>query len=206
MRLLSLLLLGLLYTPILAQPSAPELSPAEIALAQQHLDAVLATAREPAFRQVLAGVAVTRDPTVDSLAIYDIAVRYDPERYNTPYNGRYPLDFSDQFIYWGKRLAIYTRSVGWRGGRFFLHNIASGRRAWISVWDTQQLYPSGRSTPSEDPNAEAWLRPYQAVDASTPIPQLGQWLSRMHQGGRDALYFRATIPSAPGELPSESQP
>jgi len=170
----------------------PELGPDERARAEEQVRALLAPPGDKAFRQVLTGVEVRRDPTVDTAAVYDIAVRYDPQRYRAPFNGRYPLAFSDQFVHWGKRLALYSRSVPWRGGRFFLHDLSEGRQAWIALWDARQLYPGGQAPPAADNATTAWLKPYTLVPAGTPLERLGQWLARMQPGGPDALYFRAT--------------
>ena len=186
------LALLLLAAGALPAPAQPELGPDELAAAARQVRALLAPPGDKAYRQVLTGVEVRRDPTVDTAAVYDIAVRYDPLRYRAPFNGRYPLAFSDQFVSWGKRLALYTRSVPWRSGRFFLHDLSGGREAWIPTWDARQLFPGGQAPPAADSSSTAWLEPYAGVPAGTPLELLGQWLARMRPGGPDALYFRAT--------------
>lgn len=88
----------------------------ELLAHSENLTGALAGPREPAFLQVLTEATIMRSP-VDTIFVYDIVVRYDPTRYRDRHGGMYPISFVDQFILWGKRVALYTRSTDWTSRR-----------------------------------------------------------------------------------------
>jgi len=165
-------------TAIYAQESTP-LEPIELRLAETELRKRLAGSDEEAFVQVLTQTAILPDPMVDTTAIYDIVVHYDPKRYHNPRVGTYPLNFEDQFVLWGKRISLYTRSAGWASGRFYLRDISSGRVAWIFTADARHLY-----NPAKPP------RKMQNVPTYTGLHATSQWLRLMHEEDREMTVRR----------------
>ena len=174
------ILLVLLALAVMAgtQTPAPELSPEEIQAAEQKLRLTLAGPREKAFLQVLIEVQIVRDETVDTTFVYDLMVRFDPERYRNPRVGIYPLSFEDQFILWGKRIAMYTRSTPWQSSRFYLHDIARGRQAWIFSEDARRLY----SRPK--------VKKFHEVEAATDLRRMSRWLRLMRPESREIVIQR----------------
>ena len=148
---------------------------------------------EKAFLEVLTEVRVLRDTTIDTAAVYDLVARFDPERYHDPSVGMYPLRFEDQFILWGKRVSLFTRSTTWTSRRFYLHDISTARQAWIFTEDTRILYkPPTRNLPPSDPSAfPRWLELIYSVDPHTPLRSMGRWLRLMHDESRDQVMARA---------------
>ena len=122
--------------------------PVEIRIATAKLRNALAGPQEEAFVQILTEVSLVRDPLVDTVAVYDITVDYDPRRYHNARVGTYPLNFADQFILWGKRIALYTRSSNWLSGRFYLRDISNGHVAWIRTADARRRSRHGRTAPA----------------------------------------------------------
>lgn len=179
------LVLWLLATWLSSSPVATfaqgptELAPLDLRLAEADLRKRLATADEEAFVQVLTQAAIERDPMVDTVAIYDIVVHYDPKRYHNPRVGTYPLNFEEQFILWGKRISLYTRDSGWASGRFYLRDISSGRVAWISTADARHLY-----NPAKPP------RKMQDVPSYTDLYTTSQWLRLMREEDREMTVRR----------------
>jgi len=101
------LLLSILALPAIAQQT--DSSSAEtIRLAEQNLRQVLAGPHERAFRQILTAVRILPD-TLDTAAVYDLVVHFDPQRYQNPQVGTYPLTFEDQFIIWESASPVYPR-------------------------------------------------------------------------------------------------
>jgi len=166
----------------------------ELLAHSENLTGALAGPREPAFLQVLTGATIMRSP-VDTIFVYDIVVRYDPTRYRDRHVGMYPISFVDQFILWGKRVALYTRSTDWTSGRFYLHDISTGHYAWIFARDARRLYqpPPGTQLP---PAAEIfnrrgvrrWLSLIHTIDtAAADLRTMGLWFRLMHEGSRELV-------------------
>ena len=198
-----------LSVAVAAADPAPELTPDEIRAAEGHLRMVLAGPADEAFRQVLAGVDILRDATEDTAFVYDLVARFDPERYRNSRVGLYPLTFEDQFIQWGKRVGVYTRSTFWRSGRYYLHDIASSRQAWISTADTRRLYaPSVRwpapvtkemaakvFSPEILPDGfRPWLRLIHATRPGTDLRRMSRWIGLMNDEPREAVLRPRTSP------------
>jgi hypothetical protein len=171
---------------------APELSPEKIPLAEQDLKMALVGPGEEAFLQILIKVSIVQDPAIDTSFVYDLIVRFDPDRYRNPRVGLYPLNFEDQFILWGKRIAIYTRSTSWQSGRFYLHDISSSRPAWIYTEDARRLYiPSQKKLPSTNRKNPAtfsqWLKIIAAIEPGTDLRTMNRWLRLIHHESRTAV-------------------
>ena len=188
----------------------PELAPEEIRAAEHHLRLVLAGPGDGAFRQVLAGVDILRDTAQDTVLVYDLVARFDPERYRDPRVGLYPLTFEDQFIQWGRRVGVYTRSTFWRSGRFYLHDIGSSRQAWIFTADARRLHtPAGKWPPvvSQEmmsavfspeilpDGLRRWLRIIQATKPGTDLRSMSRWLGLMKDESREAVLQRRSLPT-----------
>ena len=176
-----LLLLCLLISELSAQKSAPELGAEDLAFAEQSLISALAGPREEAFLQVLVTASVVRDSSIDTAFVYDIAVRFDPDRYQNPGVGMYPMNFTDQFIFWGKRISIFTRSTEWLSGRFFLHDISRGQHAWAYTDDLRRLYdqPQVRlplATRDKPDTLPKWLKIIRNADSGTDVRTMGRWV------------------------------
>jgi hypothetical protein len=156
-----------------------ELEPLVKRLAEAELRRRLAGSTEEALVQVLTQAALSRDPMVDTVAIYDIIVHYDPKRYHNPRVGTYPLNFEDQFVLWGKRIAHFTRSSAWSSGRFYLRDISSGRIAWVFTADARHLY-----SPEKLPRKSQNISPYTGLHATS------QWLRLMREEDREMVMRR----------------
>ena len=193
-RLIDFLLLALpLATIVSAQEATdPHLKPEEIALAEQNLKRVLAGPGEEAFLQIFIKASIVPDPAIDTSFVYDLVLRFDPERYHSPRVGLYPLNFEDQFILWGKRIAVYTRSTSWQSGRFYLHDISSGQQAWIYTDDARRLYipEPQKLPPAKGQNAaifSQWLKIIHAIKPGTDLRTMSRWLRLMHHQSRKAV-------------------
>lgn len=199
--LLILFLATLSSAQLPAQPDSG-LTTEQLQSAQQQLREILAAPHEPAFRQVLADVQVLRDPT-DTTAVYDIVVRFDPERYRDPHLGRYPLTFEDQFILWGKRLALYTLFASWQSGRFYLHDLHDGRQAWVDLETARRLYPLVGKPPAGKTFA-AWLKLIHSISPGTEPRALSRWLQAMQGESRDLVLYRLQAPPDSGTGTADS--
>jgi hypothetical protein len=196
----SLALLAALFVPPPSSAQVPDqpLTPAEIDSLELYLVASLAGPDERAFQQILTDAHVLPDPT-DSNVVYDIVVRYDPERYHTAVAGLYPLSFEDQFIQWGKRIALFTRSINPATKRWFLHDISTGRQAWMFTAEARHLYgPPPEATPATvavdaRPGQLRWRRLMYAAPAGTDLLQMTGWLSRLRRESRDAVIARVGV-------------
>jgi len=191
MRIVLLLILSSL-TASYGQQTPVELTPAELQVAENNLRQTLAGPREKAFLQILTEVRILRDELIDTAFVYDLAVRFDPGRYHDPRVGIYPLGFEDQFILWGKRIAVYTRSTSWKSGRFFLRDISVPREAWIFTEDARTLYPpAAGNLPPADPTAfPQWRKRIYAADPRTDIRTMSRWFRLMHDESRELLIRR----------------
>lgn len=172
-----------------AQVPPPAAAPADTAL-QRVIDQVrqvLVGPRELAFAQVLLGAQVLRDPR--DTAFTDVVVRFDPGRFRDPHLSEYPLTFEDQFIFWGKRLALYLQVVSWKAGRFYLHEVASGRHAWVGLADARLLLPPYGAPPRAKTFA-AWLPYILAAPRGTEPRALGLWRQLMREESREAVIYQ----------------
>ena len=174
-----------------------ELDPEEIAAASEALKKVLVSPRERALRQVLTEARVELDHSLHNEFTYDLIVQYDPGRYRDPQAGLYPMTFESQLIFWGKRIAVYTRSNTWRAGRFYLHDISSGIRAWILVNETRSLYPPSPEftyPPAADPDSpgfRAWLKLIHNVETGTDLRRMSRLFRLMRFESREEVQRRA---------------
>ena len=173
-------LLALSSTPVCGQrlPSG-KIEPTHLHLAEKKLADLLAQSDEEAFLQVLIEASIKRDELIDTAAVYDLIVHYDPRRYTNPRVGSYPLRFEEQLILWGKRIATYTKSTEWTSGRFYLRNLSTGRVAWILTADARRL-SSPPKKQLEAPNAT----PYTNIQAT------GEWLRSFKEESREAVGLR----------------
>jgi len=193
-RLIDVLLLALpLATVVSAQKEpVPELTPEEISLAEQDLKIALVGPGEEAFLQIFIKASIVPDPTIDTSFVYDLILRFDPDRYASPRVGIYPLNFEDQFILWGKRIAVYTRSTSWQSGRFYLQDISSGQQAWIYTDDARRLYiparPPTPPTKGENPaTSSQWMKIIHAIKPGTDLRTMSRWLRLMRYQSRTAV-------------------
>lgn len=182
--------------PLHAQP--PDgLDDDELGAASRYLAVSLAGPDELALLQVLTDAQVVRDDTEDTAAVYDMIVRYDPRRYRHPMVGRYPLTFEAQFIYWGKRISLFTRSTTWRSGRYYLHDISTGRQAWLYCLETRELYPTRTlrypppAAPENPASLKPWYRLLHATEPGTGLRTMSRWLRSMRFEPRDQVQARA---------------
>lgn len=184
-----------------------ELAPEALQLAEQQLRQALAAPHEQAFAQILSEVRILRDELADSLVVYDLMVRYDPRRYRDPHVGLYPLTFEDQFILWGKRIAVYIRSTPWKVGRFYLHDLSTGRQAWISAEEARYLYrPAVAKLPPVSAEAfSRWLPLIHGVTPYTSPRLMSRWLQLMREESRDQVIQRLKeeAQSSPSILPGK---
>lgn len=169
------------------QPEPPDSSAAQVQALEQRLHRTLAGPGEQSLNQVLTAALLVRDELSDSLPVYDLVVRFDPRRYQSPHAGIYPLTFEDQFVFWGKRIAVFSRSTRVPTGRFYLHDVATGRQAWITTDEARILYrPAATKLPPAVPAAfSRWLPLIDAVDAHTDLRSMGRWVQLMREESRD---------------------
>ncbi|MFH1566441.1 MAG: hypothetical protein ABIL09_00460 [Gemmatimonadota bacterium] len=184
-----------------AQPPAG-LSEAEVTGAAGYLAAALAGPGEDAFLQILTSAEVVRDDLQDTVAAYDLVVRFDPRRYRNPMVGRYPLTFEGQFISWGKRLGLLTRSTTWRSGRYYLHDVSTGRQAWAHARELRELYPPTdlKYPPAASPERPASLTPWldlmHHAEGGTDLRAMGRWLRVIREESREQVQARRRAAAA----------
>ncbi len=167
-------------SPTNAQPLPPGgLDAIHLRLAEKALRAHLVNPDENALLQVLIGASLARDALIDTAVVYDIIVHYDPNRYQDPRVGTYPLRFEEQLVFWGKRVAHFTKSTEWKSGRFYLRDLSTGRVAWVFTADARRLY-----NPPKAPRTSRDISPY------TDLQTTGQWLRAIHEEDRDAVERR----------------
>ena len=152
-----------------------ETDPTHLRLAEKKLAGLLAQSDEEAFLQVFVEASIERDELIDSAAVYDLIVHYDPTRYANPRVGSYPLRFEEQLILWGKRIATYTKRTEWTSGRFYLRDLSTGRVAWIFTADARRLYSLSKETLSA---------------TYTDIQTTGEWLRSFKEESREAVGLR----------------
>lgn len=137
-------------------PADAQLNEEELIAAEGFLRSALAGSRERAFLQIMTDVSIVRDDSRDTTFVYDMVVRYDPERYRDRHIGFYPVSFEDQFILWAKRVGLFTRGTTWSSSRFYLHDISTSRQAWILAADARTLYgPEGLEFPARTTRLES---------------------------------------------------
>lgn len=189
----------LVGAPAAAQPT---LNAAELDTASLYLRRALAGPREGAYLQILTEAVVVPDPA-DTTGVHDLIARYDPDRYRSPYAGLYPLTFEEQFIQWGKRIALFTRSVRWQTGRFYLHDTASGQQAWVFTDEARRLYPPvpmtfpGPVATDAGTGQSQWLKLIHGTGGGTGLEGMGLWLRLMRRESREAVLLRAAKAPAP---------
>lgn len=177
-----------------------ELEPELIEAASAALASALVGPRERAFSQVLTDARIELDQTLEGEISYDLIVQYDPSRYRDPHSGLYPMTFENQFILWGKRIALFTRSTRWRAGRYYLHDISSGRQTWMFANETRNLYPPPSmkmtfpaAVEPDDPAVfrRVWLKLIHQVEVGTDLRTMSRWFQLMRPETRDDVQRRA---------------
>lgn len=177
-----------------AQDYPGGLTEEELKIAAENLQKALAGPKEEAYLQVLVDAKVVYNPHADTASPYDLVVRYDPERYRNDRVGVYPLTFEDQFILWGKRISLFTRSAAWKSGLFYLRDIANAREAWISTEDCRRLYqPPTKQLPpiGDDPvTFRSWLRLIYQIEPGTELRTMSRWLQLLKEEPRALVMER----------------
>ena len=187
------------------------LSPDEMNAAGSVLKAALAGPREKAFLQIITDVSIFPDDSFDTTFVYDLVVRYDPERFRDRHLGLYPLTFEDQFILWGKRIGLYTRSTTWTGGRFYLHDVSTGQQAWIYAHDARMLYPTSETkfppptSPDNKGAVKRWLKICHGADVTTDLSSMTMWLRLMHRESRDLVLQRLAAAAAADSIAAAAE-
>ena len=193
--------ISLLAALCCAPPSTAQsgrLTADEIDSLEVYLVAALAAPNEPAYLQILTDALIQPDLT-DSNSAYDIIVRYDPERFHMPYAGLYPLTFEDQFIQWGKRVALFTRSIRTTTKRYFLHDISTGEQAWMFTNEARHLYSPpadrvpGRVRIDDRAGQAMWLRLISNTPVGTQLLTMGGWLRQIRRESRETVVTRVGI-------------
>ncbi len=193
--------------PAQIEPGGLNLPPNGIVNFETQLLATLAGPHERAFLQILTDVSILHDDTVDTAFVYDLMVRFDPQRYRAPHAGVYPLNFADQFILWGKRIARYTVRSKWLSSRFYLHDISTGHQAWIFTEETRRLYFDSDKEIDAERNRKLgspqWLAAIYKTEPGTDLRTMGRWLQGMREESRDLVMqrnkaARATLGNATG--------
>ena len=182
--------------PLPAQigPGGLNLPPENIAQAEKELRATLTGPQERAFLQILTGVSILHDDTIDTAFVYDLVIRFDPERYRAPHAGIYPLNFADQFVLWGKRVARYTVRSKWLSSRYYLHDISTGQHAWIFTEEARRLYFGSEKEIEAARNRKLgspqWLATIYQTEPATDFRTMGRWLRHMQEESRDLVMQR----------------
>ena len=178
-----------------AQEHAGGMTEEELKIAAESLQKALAGPKEEAYLQVLVDAKVFYNPYADTAASYDLVVRYDPERYRNDRVGVYPITFEDQFILWGKRISLFTRSTEWESGSFYLRDIGSAREAWISTEDCRRLYqPSTKKLPPIGDNPATfrkWLRLIYRIEPGTELRTMSRWMQLLKEEPRALVMERS---------------
>jgi len=137
---------------------------------------ILAEESEVSLQQVLVQVSVIQDVSHDTSFVYDLYIHFDPTRYQNARVGVYPLKFEEQFVFWGKRVANYTKQTSWESGRFYLHDISTGKISWIFTADTRRLYDPKSPSPYHSSTS-----PYTTLD------NMSRWLRFIRLESRDSV-------------------
>ena len=187
-RILRIALLIALTATQAAAQSGLILTETELRAEEMTLRAVLVGADEEAYAQILTLVDIVQDPLPDTVAMYDIIVHYDPERYSNARVGTYPLDFANQFIQWGRRVALHSQRTRWTSGRFYLRDISTAREAWILTEDARLLMGPIRNKLPDDNTR--FLRLVHALPPYVDLRTMGYWLRLMHIEDRELTNYR----------------
>lgn len=164
------------------------LSATELKAEATELRAALAGVDEEAFAQILTLVEIIEDPVPDTITVYDIIVHYDPDRYSNPSVGSYPMSFENQFIHWGRRIALHTKRTSWTSRRFYLRDISVAHEAWILTLDARLLMgPMRKNLPVDDAR---WLRFIHALSPYIDLRTMSYWLRLMHSEERELTIRR----------------
>ena len=141
-----------------------------------------------AFAQILTLVEIIEDSVPDTITVYDIIVHYDPDRYSNPSAGSYPMSFENQFIHWGRRIALHTKRTSWTSRRFYLRDISVAHEAWILTLDARLLMgPMRKNLPVDDAR---WLRFIHALSPYIDLRTMSYWLRLMHSEERELTIRR----------------
>jgi len=160
-----------------AQPLvASQLDSIRLTEVEFDLAKILAGEFEVSLQQVLVQASVVQDVSHDKSFVYDLYIDFDPTRYHNARVGIYPLKFEEQFVFWGKRIADYTKQTSWESGRFYLHDVSTGKIAWIFTTDTRRLYDP--KSPSPNPSS---TNPY------TTLNDMSRWLRFIRFQSRDSV-------------------
>ena len=180
----------------------------ELKIAAENLQKALAGPKEEAYLQVLVDAKLFYNPYADTAASYDVVVRYDPARYRNDRVGVYPITFEDQFILWGKRISLFTRSTQWESGSFYLRDIGSAREAWISTEDCRRLYqPHTKKLPpiGDDPATfRKWLRLIYNIEPGTELRTMSRWMQLLKQEPRLLVMERLREAHAAAQAAAQS--
>ena len=168
-----------------------QLDSVNLSKAEFELENILAEESEVSLRQVLVRVSVIQDVSYATSFVYDLYIDFDPTRYQNARVGIYPLKFEEQFVFWGKRVASYTKQISWKSGRFYLHDISTGKIAWIFTADTRRLF-----------NPKQPSQSYSSTSPYTPLNDMSQWLRFIRLESRDSVIDvpskkHLTIPEIP---------
>ncbi len=191
------------------QGQRAELTDEELKTTTDNLRAVLAGPKEEAYLQVLVDVEIVLNPYAGTKSSYDLVVRYDPDRYRNDRVGVYPLSFEDQFILWGKRISLYTRSTQWQSGSFYLRDIGTAREAWISTENCRRLYqpPTNKMPPiGAEPSAfKRWLRLIYDIAPGTELRTMSRWLQLLNEEPRTRVLERIEATGMARKPPEKGQ-
>ena len=205
----ALALVCLNFSPALHAQTLFRLSDRQIAGIEQTLRTALVNPAETAFLQVLVDVRLR--PNDDDDSVYDIEVRYDPDRYRNPHTGTYPLSFADQFIVWGKRLTLFSYGTKWRSGHFHLRDIANGQQAWIPLEDARRLVPKPDPLPGQIGTTPSdlsgtWRRLLYALTPQTDIRSMARWFRLMRRQARPNAPLKGAPAPPPAPQTTDSIP
>ena len=93
------------------------------------------------------------------------------------------MDFENQFIQWGRRIALHTQRTRWTSGRFYLRDISTAHEAWILTEDARVLMgPISKRLPGND---TSFLRLVHNLAPYVDLRTMGSWLRLMRTEGRE---------------------
>ena len=98
------------------------------------------------------------------------------------------MSFENQFIYWGRRIALYTQRTSWKSGRFYLRDISTAREAWIFTEDARLLLGSLRKKLPTD--RAKWLRFVHSFTPYTDLRTMSYWLRLLRIEERELVIRR----------------
>ena len=151
--------------------------------AEVKLKGILAPESQISLQQILLQVSLIQDMSNDSVFVYDLYIDFDPTRYQNARVGIYPLKFEEQFIFWGKRVANFTKQTSWKSGRFYLHDVSTGKIAWMYTAEARKLYNPPKASPTPFSTS-----PY------TSLNNISQWLQFMRFESRESVMGFLPLP------------